>query len=208
VCIIEDRATTVGATFVQLPVEIPHYVHIRNVLNAGDTQPVFILDPDIVLWDNLENYDTDKLIAGRMIPEFTDSYTSTRTKMRLHTSCLYIQSTQALNHAITAVESTYFEADLLRPVMVKSGDTWLRWDTIAQLCAALPNDYEVFTPEVNDKFDHIFCGSHVQHILNKWDIPRLRETHILAQTNPVGIKGIWREQEQLFLEYSPCELLR
>jgi len=197
---IESAAVNVNAKFFSLRNEVNHYDHIRNIIfSCDENDKIFIIDPDVIFWDNVEIFDTEKAIAGRLIPEFFDEYTNTITKARIHTSFLYLSNVKRIKDCIINTKKKYFESDLIRPVMVKDGKKWLRWDTVGQLYENIVDDCEIFDDVMNDKFDHIFCGSHLDIIVDKWNFDKLVEIHELAKRNQRLLKGIWREQNEFFI---------
>jgi hypothetical protein len=197
---IENCAKSINAKFYALNEEIKHHQHIEHILlNCNEEDEIYIVDPDVIFWDNVENYKTDKIIAGRLIPEFNDNYSKTLTKERLHTSFLVFQNIKLLRKKLLDIKAIYFESDLIKPIMVKNNDNWIRWDTTAQLFEVLKDDCEVFNDNMNDKFDHIFCGSHINLITDKWDLPEFKEIHNLSKNNPTALRGIWRYQHDFFL---------
>lgn len=78
---IEKAANKVNAQFFKLDDEIAHHTHIPMILNAEHNNThVYIIDPDVIFWGDVKWYSTDKLLAGRFIPEFLCGYTNLRLR--------------------------------------------------------------------------------------------------------------------------------
>lgn len=198
---IFNKCKNVNAKFFNLKTEVTHHFHIRNLIFSGlPEEEIFIVDPDVIFWDDLENINNKKLVSGRLIPEFKDPYTGTITRQRLHTSLLRLSNLPILQKKIREIEKKYFDADLISPIMVMDSGKWFRWDTTSQLYAAIKDDCFVFNDEVNDKFDHIFCGTHLNIVTKNGSLEELKNTHKIALENPKLLKGIWRKQHDFFLK--------
>jgi hypothetical protein len=196
---IEKAADKVNAKFIKLEKEVFHHEYLRFILNSeNDEAQIYIIDPDVIFWENVETFTTNKLMAGRLIPEFFDAYTNVLTKARIHTSFLHIPSVSLLRDQINIMENEY-RADLIKYITLKTNDEWLMWDTFAQVFECLHSDIEVFTEEKNECFEHIFCGSHLNLLAKRHNNPRLHEIHRLSVENPQELKGIWKEQHEFFL---------
>lgn len=197
---IEKATTKVGAKLIKLESEVSHHDYIRLLLDSNNTEtPIYIIDPDIIFWKNVETFNTGKLLAGRWLPDFLDNYSNTLTKARVHTSFIYIPSIRLLKEKIDVIERTYWDTDLIKPIAVRIDNNWVRWDTFAQVFECLYEDIEIFSDEMNNCFDHIFCGSHLNILGTLFSNPRLHEIHRLAIHNPTSLKGLWREQHNFLL---------
>lgn len=196
---IEKAADKVNAKLIKLEKEVIHHEYLRFILNSeNDDAQIYIIDPDVIFWGNVETFTTNKLLAGRLIPEFFNVYTDTITKPRIHTSFLYIRSVKLLMDKINALENKYC-TNLIKYTILKINGNWTMWDTFGQVFECLHSDIEIFTEKQNDCFDHIFCGSHLNIIAKRHNNPRLHEIHRLSIENPQELKGIWREQHDFFL---------
>jgi hypothetical protein len=197
---IEKAAAKVKAQFFKLEYEIQHHDHIRCILTPeNDESEIYIVDPDVIFWTNVELFSTDKLLAGRLIPAFFDKYSNTLTKARVHTSFIYIPSVKLIREKINLIETNHWGANLIRPIVLKINSEWLHWDTFGQLYECLQGDFEIFTDEMNDSFDHIYAGSHLDILAKRHNLPMMHKVHNLAINDPAALKGIWRDQHQFFL---------
>ena len=201
---IKKAADAVGAVFHQLEHEVKHHDFIRWAIfqDHVDKQLVFA-DGDLIFWDDMENTVVDGLMAGRLIPLFGDKFSNTKTMPRLHTSLVMIPDPGALAQRLHALESEYFEADLIRPTMLRLEGEWLRWDTLGTLYGAITEQCTAFDEALLNRYDHIFCGSHLNKILSKYQVPRLAEAHHQAMQDYTQLKGIWHLQEQYFKSHMP-----
>jgi hypothetical protein len=203
----------IGATFIPMQNEVIHHDFIRWLIftEHGDKQ-VVLVDPDLIFWESMENVTTDKLLSGRLIGAFNDTYTQTKTFARLHTSFLVIPNAKRLAERIGNLEARKFEANLLRPNMVQINNEWWRWDTTAALYASISDDCEIFNESTLNKYDHLFCGSHLSSILAQTeDEDLLSLMLVIHNTAKLGnfssLKGIWRLQEN-WLRLRKIEVLK
>ena len=196
---IEKAADKVNAKFIKLEKEVFHHEYLRFILNSeNDEAQIYIIDPDVIFWENVETFTTNKLMAGRLIPEFFDAYTDVLTKARIHTSFLHIPSVNLLRDRINIMENKY-RTDLIKYITLKTNDEWVMWDTFAQVFECLHSDIEVFTEEKNECFEHIFCGSHLNLLAKRHCNTRMHDIHRLSVENPEELKGVWKEQHEFFL---------
>jgi hypothetical protein len=197
--VIKAAAESVGARFIQMTQEVKHHDWLRWVLfqNHGG-KPIAFCDPDVIFWDSIKSVSSDALLTGRLIPAFYDRYSDTQTQPRLHTSLLWIPDPAKLTRCIADIEHARWEADLLKPVMTCFSGKWLRWDTGASLYAAMPHVCRPFTDAENDRFEHIFCGSHVNWVLEKTGNLQLKAVHEQSVADYTQLKGLWRRQDAFF----------
>ena len=206
---IRELCAGVGATFYQIDESIQHHAFIANVLaqHPASDGPAIICDPDICFWDSMEDQAFDGLVAGRLLPQFFDPYSQCLTYQRLHSSFLWIQDAGALRVTISEL-SSFFEFDPFRPVMAKFAGQWLRYDTCAALFHALPGRMQPFTETEMDRYDHLFCGSHLHLVLPSFT-PEIRDLMVMAdevsKSDHTKLRGIWRLQDKFFQELSKAQ---
>ena len=196
---IVAAAEAVGCTVRLNDDEKPHWAHLEALTLAAE-EPIVFLDPDIILWERIDNWDFgDALMAGRYLPEFDDPFSDTLTLSRLHTSHLWFPRPDALKARIAEIQRKRFQAgSLFESKMLPPG--WWRWDTAAVLFHALGPEASPFTENQLDAYDHIFCGSHlpmVAPMLGAWG-GLMMESHQRAQTDLQSLRGLWRQQEVFF----------
>jgi hypothetical protein len=204
---IIEAAEHAACAYVQREPEMLHEDFLREVmLGTAYEGPVVLLDPDVIFWRECESWHIERLLAGRMLPEFMDEFTGCRTLERLHTSFLWIRDVGALRDRIWALRNRYFEFDPFPPRMFALDGEWYRGDTLSFLCGALPDEVQSFTEQELDAYDHLFCGSHLDLVLPRIQADTrtfLRRAHAQAASDPSRLQGLWREQEQYFRLRSP-----
>lgn len=198
---IRRRAEACGAAYHQINTAMPHAKFIRwaiGVTSPGKT--LVILDPDLIFWRKID-FAPRALVMGRRIPAFNDVFAGALTHPRLHTSFLSIVDPPALRLEVEALERRWFDLDAIAPIMFPRSDGVERYDTFGVFCALRSELCGAFGDEELDCYDHLFCGTHVGGVANKLDNSGLlAETHELAKTNPMALRGLWRKQEQFFAE--------
>jgi hypothetical protein len=186
---------------------IHHYEFIDSTIYEqakapSSDGPIVFLDPDICLWQSIENFSFDGLIAGKKIGKFYDFITNTITMPRIHTSFLWVNNARTLFQEILRIKAKRFDFSPFRSFSFKMADTWYRYDTGANLYAALPGRHSFFSESHFEYYDHIFAGSHLDWIFNFYNDEckeMMTRTHNWAKTkNITALKGIWREQEKIF----------
>jgi len=153
----------------------------------------------VIFWDNCESHLPSKgLFAGRYIPSFPDEYTGCHTHERLHTSFLIINNPRKLVEKTMEFLKGKFEAKLVEPVMyLEEGGRWKRFDTFAMAYQVFKEEAESFGPEFLDRYDHLFCGTHLRQVQEHH--PYLVPIHEeIKQGNIRAAKGLWRRQEEYF----------
>jgi len=181
---IKAAAEGAGAFFT--PTERHDFIeHYRWMLCEQEQIDSFVLvDPDVVFWKNVEDWQFEGVIAGRLIPDLTTG--GVTSKARLHPSHVWVPSVKRLRELGIAVE------------LRKEGDQF--WDTLATIYQDHPDQCQPFTADQLDCYDHLFYGSHFPAIE-----PRLKDddlTYDLHRKAAAGeiesLRGIWRDQERYF----------
>jgi hypothetical protein len=194
---IRLEAKQVGASYEQLTTEMLHHDFLRSTIIRNPGARLVFLDPDLIFWSNVETHRSDALMSGRLIPTFDDVYTGTLTYERLHTSLLIVNDSTRLARTIADTESRYFDADLIAPRMIFDGE-WRRWDSMAQLYAVTRDQCEVFDADMLDRYDHLFCGTHLNLIRDRVADHALIDVHQAAKQAPASLRGLWRSQQEFF----------
>ncbi len=193
--------------FEQLPEPgIQHHQFIQNTIRTMADEktangPLVFLDPDICFWDSCEDFDFDGLIAGRLVGNYHEISFQAFAMPRLHTSFLWIPDAERLLHEIRRIQVMHFDFQPFLPYSFRLDGTWYRYDTGASLYAAIPDGASCFTEEHLNRYDHIFCGSHLDWVYPKCDSKRqkiMAEIHSYAKEgNLQALKGIWRYQQKV-----------
>jgi hypothetical protein len=203
---IRDAALAVGAEFRQCDRQVPHHLFIRQTLEAeaGSARALVFADPDLLFWERMAMPEGEYAVAGRKLPSFIDDYTDTLTESRLHTSLLMIPSVEKLRERIRVIESKHWEMDAIRPVMVPDKERVRRFDTFGIFSHVAAESCRPFSEAELDRYDHIFCGSHVDLVAPKQGKAGkvMRDVHRMAISDYTQLKGIWRQQEQQFLDWA------
>ena len=164
--------------------------------------PLVFLDPDLCLWENCEDLEFAGLIAGKVVAAHEDPAMQCVVMQRLHTSFLWIPDPCRLQDEIGRIRTTHFDFHPFLPFSVKLGDAWIRYDTGASLFAALGERASGFEERHLDRYDHIFCGSHIDMHEPSWDDEMrglmLRVHRSAREGNLESLRGIWREQHRVF----------
>lgn len=205
---LKDRAKKEACRFEQLERPLAHdeflSLTLHKVARESPTDPLVFIDPDICFWENCEDFEFNGLISGRFVSAHEFSPLECVTMPRLHSSFLWIHSPSKLLSRITDIGRKHFDFEPFKPVSIRLGDIWLRYDTGASLFAALPAEVSFFREEHLDRYDHLFCGTHPDVWQERFVGP-LRElmqrTHRHAQEgNLSALRGIWREQDRIWAE--------
>lgn len=193
-------AESVGAIFVHYEKERRHQDILADIVIGADV-PTAVVDPDIVFWDRAD--ESTAMLEGRLIPCFLDPYTGCHTHERLHTS--FLKFRPELREAIREVRAQRFDWEPFSPTMLEM-DGWHRWDTMASLYASLKHIAKPFSESDLNKYDHLFCGSHIDLVsdkLNEWG-DKFRAMHESARVGDLeALRGIWKLQDTFFRQFAP-----
>jgi len=205
---VEHLARESGCQFRQISdPNIEHHEFLDRTIAdaaAAGTRPLIFLDPDLCLWASCEDFEFDALMAGKLIDAYEDDLYACVTMPRLHTSFLWIPGPRRLLGEIEKIRGKRFDFRPFLSFSVKLGDAWIRYDTGASLYAAIQNQTKRFTDAHLDRYDHIFCGSHLQLLEPRFN-DKMREMtlqiHQLAKTGQLGaLKGIRHRQDKVWAE--------
>lgn len=194
--LIEKAATDAGCSFTAAPRQ--HFLNFYRwtLFEQNITNSVVLLDPDVVFWDKVEDWDFDGLMAGRLIPDlFNYGVTSLA---RLHPSHLWVPDVAKMRAAVGNTNANGF--DPLRQFSAPANGKMYFWDTGAGLYQALAAQCTPFTEEQLDCYDHLFYGSHlpvIQPALNDDDATYTAH-QAAARGDLASLKGIWRAQDAHF----------
>ena len=145
---------------------------------------IILLDPDVVFWQNVEDWEFDGAIAGRLIPDLKMGAITSMS--RLHPSHAWIPDVKRLRALGVSVELRHEDGKF--------------FDTLASIYQEHPNECQPFTEQQLDCYDHLFYGSHLPAIeprLNDNDLTF--DAHRCAAAGDLqSLKGIWRKQDEYF----------
>lgn len=200
---LEQLSKGQDCEFVRLESEVSHdYFLERMTHNASlNNEQIVFLDPDVVFWDNCEDWEFDELMAGRLIPKFYDEFSGCITHPRLHTSFLWIPNPIKMLKEIHLLDK--FEFQPFKPSMIYLEDGWNRFDTTSSFYSCFKDQVHTFTNNELDKYDHLFCGTHLDLVKDKLiDGLDLSELHEKTKTDINVMKGVWVKQEEHFKQRS------
>ena len=190
--LFEDLTASIDGVFHQSQNEILHSEFIKTlVMNEKDS--FYLIDPDTI-WLYKMSTEFDCSIAGRLIPQFFDSYSGCNTFSRLHTSCLYVNPDRTRKHIS---EFNKFAFDGFNDDMYKIDGIWYRHDTCGKLFHALDEDVYVFDESINNSFVHIFCGTHISLIKNHY--PELKEIHQSIENGECDLRSLHKLHNEFFI---------
>ncbi len=205
---IGELARQQGCEWTQIDSAIGHDEFIGKTLAAtAASRPgrrLVFLDPDVCLWRNCEGFEFPGLVAGRFLAAYDDPIMRCVMMPRIHTSFMWIPDARALAARIEDIRRRHFDFHPFLSFSVRLGDAWLRYDTAASLCAAIPEEVSPFTTDHLDHFDHLLCGSHFDLLAPVYP-PRVREAmsriHEDARLGRIeNLKGVWRIQDRIWFE--------
>lgn len=175
-----------------------HHKWIEKLI-AEATEPFWILDTDVIFWQNMERFDfSEHPLAGRRIPEWNDEFTNARTRARLHTCLLYFNPlliVKKLKKYLEQYPDTPFNpfANLIHPLVVPFKGKAFFHDTCCLLYHAVGG--KSFDTEHLECSDHLNFSTitdivypHLEHA-NEFEIVRQEIYKDIEKA-----KGIWRMQ--------------
>jgi hypothetical protein len=192
-------AESVGASFFPLSIERGHQDILADIVYNANV-PTAVVDPDIVFWDRAD--ESKGMLEGRLIPDFLDPYTGCHTHERLHTS--FLKFRPELRDVIADISTSKFDWDPFVPIMLELNG-WHRWDTMSCLYTSIKHLAKPFDEGDMNKYDHLFCGSHIDLVagkLQEWG-DRFRALHESARTGDIeALRGAWKLQDTFFNQFS------
>lgn len=201
---IAKAARQAGCDMREIAQSLPHHILLDSIIRANGEHPLVICDPDLLFWDSMEAFQTDKVMAGWRIPTFADPYTGTITMSRIHTSFMWIPNPAELCRRVDTFRARYFDCAGWQPVMVPHNGSVIRWDTGAAITDMLNDDVEGWDGPWDGRYDHLFCGTHASLVLDS--IPEKyrgpwKRAHKQAVSDPHLVRGIYAVQRAFFSEY-------
>lgn len=201
---IEQAARAAGCEFVQLEQQHIHANYLETVLikNQQASGPLVFLDPDVIFWGSIEGFAfaADVLVAGRLVPE---AHTSRGvTAARLHPSLLWIPHPGALLERCFAIRRELWDFRPFHPFAFVENGVRRHFDTAAALTSCLePHEMKAFEEPHLDCYDHLFIGTAIDWVKRalapetaRW----IESVHERAQSAPATLRGLWREQDQMW----------
>jgi hypothetical protein len=207
---IKNKVKEIDGSFYSDGKVYTHHQLLRTIISKISGS-IAIVDPDIIFWDRMDTT-SDSLVSGRKIPIFFDPISKCINHQRIHTSLLKISNTEIMINLIESAEKSYNESDLMSPVMLKRLDVWERFDTMSSFCSVYPDFISEFDEIELDKYDHLFCGTHLDVVKDKLCIDNspvewereFSNIHKYAKNKQYDkLRGIWKIQNKFFEYYNP-----
>jgi hypothetical protein len=177
--------------------ELPHWKIIETLCLTAN-RPFVVLDPDIALWESVQDWDFGgALMAGRFIAA-NEPVDARFNVPRLHSSHLWFPDPIRLRDRISAMAPTAASTTkLFRSGSMPCG---LLWDTADILYLKLEEDAVAFTQTQLDAYDHLFAGSYLpalQQRVGREMADPVAQWHAAARIDYRSLKGSWRRQQEL-----------
>lgn len=202
-----EAATKVGASFVAIK-HTTHHEWLCSILKHQD-ELCWVADSDLVFWNDVESFDLECRMAGRLTPRFACNFTKSITQSRLHTSLLRIDPLQ-IRGAIE-IYGSYFPdcyatprptiEDLVSPRYIpdRNGPAYF-YDTASLLYQAI-GGYS-FDEDTLNRYDHVGSGTLSDVVAPHYPEYRMRETHFAIFENPQLAKGSWKLQDEFYAKHA------
>jgi hypothetical protein len=176
-----------------------HHRWIQGLLNS-ETQPFVICDTDVIFYSEVERFEFYTAIAGYQIPEFSDEFTNTITRSRLHTSLMFINPSE-FRRSVADYESGFPKtpfnplASYVDPLCLPLNGRGYFHDTMSMAYHAFGGTE--FTQKQKSAYFHFHYGTLSDLVLpllgNGEGTKGVRDA-ILA--NPAIGKDMWRVQDE------------
>jgi hypothetical protein len=192
-CVAMKKCQQVNANFLPIENEIKHSEFIASLITLSK-KPFYVVDPDVIWFKKMPKSFTGAM-AGRLIPDFYDTYTKSNTHKRIHTSVMWLDP-EKIKELLTTV--TWFQFDPISSCTYYLNGCLYRFDSLAKLYQFLVTKdscYE-FTKKENDGFAHLFCGTHLSVVGD--EIEQLEATHKKAITDKKFAMSLYDQQVQYF----------
>lgn len=191
------------------------YVHQSwiEMLTMSEQQPFYVMDTDMVFWENFERWTFDTALAGRCIPQYRCPFMKSITMARLHASMLYIdpvQTRQLIKEYEAEFPETPFniKTNLFAPTIVpilranpEVQNEVERINYFYDTCGLLFNAIggHGFGEEHLNCYDHLNCGTIIDYVAPHFpNGETLREFHQAVYQNPELARGVWRKQDEFY----------
>lgn len=198
---IQQKTEICSATFVQLRSRVRHYYFIEEAIRRQESGTAIFVDPDICFWQNVESWNFDSLLAGRLIPKHFCQFSNATTHPRLHTSFLWVNDVKRMRAELGALDRQQIQFSGFRAASFKLDGNWQFLDCGAAIYSALPDEMFAFEESHLNAYDHLFCGSHADRITQSTEnayLRKFRQSHLDVQDDYRTLKGAWRWQHEYF----------
>lgn len=180
-----------------------HHKWIESLVKEQE-EPFYVLDTDVIFYENFERHSFPTALAGWRTPEWKDDFTGAITRPRLHTSLLYIDPVKtkaAINEYEKQFPVTGMHplANLFDPLFLPFNGKGYLYDTCSMLYHAIGGT--PFKDTQLASFFHFNFGT-----ISDLVLPRLKNGESIAKErarileNPELGRGRWRESLEYFAE--------
>ena len=192
--IFSEKTEDIGGVFSSLEKEVYHHAFIANLIELN-SEPFYLIDPDTIWFDSMQT-DFDSAIAGRLIPGFYEEFNQANLFPRIHTSCIYINPKEFKNLAASVKQSS---SNLIDPYSFCWEDIWYKFDTFSKFYCAFSGHCKNFSESENNKFAHLFCGTHISSVKDK--MPILLDMHQQTLQNMKYAQNLHKIQNEYFTQF-------
>lgn len=191
--VVMEKCRQIDANFVPIEEEIEHVDLITSLIYLNE-KPFYIVDPDVIWFKEMPKVFMGAL-AGRLIPDFYDTYTKSNTHKRIHTSVMWLDPEKIKNLLTTASNFTFAPYSECTYYLNKN---LYRFDTLAKLYHFLVIEDACFefTEKENSNFAHLFCGTHLSIVGD--EVKELEVMHKKAATDKKFAASLYEQQVKYF----------
>lgn len=199
--IFKEKSNKIGAYFKPfIPSFRREYSDFMVQLIHQETEPFYLIHPDTIWSEPLPQH-FDAAIAGTYTPSFYNHDLLSYDLPRIHTGCVYIDPIRCKN----IIEKSILGDELIHQTSIFSWNKLNYWiDDLGLFYTLYQDQCQVFSDDVNAKYLHLFCGTHISFIQKS--IPEILVIHEKIQSNlilpdnsyPTLIKKFRKEIDDLF----------
>lgn len=187
-------------------VNTTHHEWISQLLKE-ETEPFWICDTDVIFYDRVEHFTTDKALLGYRIPEWFDTCCGAMTRARLHTS-LMLMNPGTIIAQLEEYKTKIFHpicnphTNFINPCAIPFKNKAYFYDTCGLLYHAIGG--QSFTDEQKETYFHFNFGTNPDLVLprlQKDEATLMKENREFILCNPHKGKGLWRLQEEYYANH-------
>lgn len=176
-------------------------------LCLNQTNPFYVVDTDIIFYENFENNWLVGAMAGWRIPEWNDEFTGCITRARLHGSLLYINPVE-VRKRITEYEKSFPNSEfvpkvnLFHPICLPFKGKGYFYDTCGLLYHAIGGTS--FTDKQLDSYFHFNFGTISDIVLPRLPFAKeMEQARKFIMSNKQSGRGAWRQQMEYYAARQP-----
>lgn len=183
-----------------------HHKWIEH-LYLTESNPFYVVDTDIIFYENCEGWFFETALAGWRIPEWNDEFSGCITRARLHGSLLYIDpikvKMEVEKHAAKFPNSEFVPlANLFHPICIPFKNRGYFYDTCGLLYHAINGTS--FTEKHLDSYFHFNFGTISDIVLPRLSIGKeMQQAREFIMKNKQAGRGAWRQQMEYYAARQP-----